>query len=61
MAYFGARGPPPGCPIEKSKRSFAQHGLLKLSYKFHSDRIKIVGLNSFGAKDPKIAFLGAPG
>ena len=28
------------------------------SYKFHQDRIKIVGQHSFGAKGPKMAFFG---
>ena len=60
MAFFGARGRgnPPGGPIQKLKHSFVHHGLLKRSYKFHQDRIKIVGLHRFGAKDPKMAFLG---
>ena len=63
MAFFGViRSPralgPPGGPIKKPKRSFVHHGLLKSSYKFHSNRIKIVGLHSFGAKGPKMAFFG---
>ena len=63
MAFFWGHsespGPePPGGPIEKNKRIFVHHSLLKLSYKFHSDRIKIVGLHSFGAKGPKMALLG---
>ena len=46
----------PGGPIEKPKHSFVHQGLLKLSYKFHSVRIKIVGLRTFGAKDQKWPF-----
>ena len=38
--------------------SFVQHGLLKLLYKFQLDRLKIVGLHTFGAKDPKMTLLG---
>ena len=34
---------------------------LKLPYKFHQDRIKIVGLHRLGANDPKMAFFGARG
>ena len=60
LGSFGVPGPwaPPGGPIKKPKRSFVHHGLLKSSYKFHSNRIKIVGLHSFGAKYPKMALLG---
>ena len=46
MAFFGAlgRGDSPAGPIEKPKRSFVHHGLLKLPFKYHYDRIQNVGL-----------------
>ena len=50
---------PPGGPIKKCKRSLVHHGLFKMPYKFNQDWIKIAGLHSFGAKGPKMAFLGS--